>query len=61
MTFLEATEVVYKSFDGQYIFYNGLVVPDSGVVNVKLTCNIRVRLFPFDTQVLFSLFIFFLF
>ena len=47
----DATEVVFDVFNRQLISFDGIVVASSTTVNVKVTCSISVRHFPFDTQV----------
>ncbi|XP_075240192.1 acetylcholine receptor subunit alpha-like [Convolutriloba macropyga] len=46
----DATEVVFDVFNRQLISFDGIVVASSTTVNVKVTCSISVRHFPFDTQ-----------
>ena len=49
----DTADVVYHIFDRQQIYPNGLVVAGGSIVNIKLSCNFNVRLFPFDAQVSF--------
>ena len=47
----DETDIIYQNFDRQSITFAGLVVAKSSTVNVKLTCDIHVKYFPYDKQV----------
>ena len=51
IVFFDATEVVDEVYTQQTIYNFGLVIAKSSTVNMKLTCDVKVRYFPFDTQV----------
>ena len=56
IVFFDATDVSYDAYSNQTIFFQrGLVIAKSTTVNLKLTCSMTVRYFPYDTQVAKSL------
>ena len=49
----DATEEIFDAYNRQTISYDGIVVAKSSTVNVKVTCSIEVKYFPYDSQVIF--------
>ncbi len=47
----DATEILYSSNDSQYVHYDGLVIIESKSLNIKFSCTLKLRRFPFDQQV----------
>ena len=48
---LDATEVMYESFDRQTVYSTrGFVSGWSSLITMKVSCNINVTFFPFDKQ-----------
>ena len=49
--FYDAVEIKYSSYSQQLITYDGTVVAHTATMTTTLTCQMRVKYFPFDTQV----------